>query len=233
MNIVITGCSQGIGNEIARQLASERDNKVVGISRNSNALKELERSIGSSAFKGLSFDIELLRNNQEKLFIEIKDFLGSVDILINNAGYLCKNDFLTFQEEEIEHIFNTNLFAPARLIQLLLPLMGKKVKTHIVNIGSMGGYQGSPRFPGLSWYGSSKAALANLTESLAVELKEYNIAINCLALGSVETQMLAKAFPGFKPPLKPSEMAGYIKNFALNGHTYFNGKILPVSLTNP
>jgi NAD(P)-dependent dehydrogenase (short-subunit alcohol dehydrogenase family) len=119
------------------------------------------------------------------------------------------------------------------LIRELLPFMGRAGDTHIVNIGSMGGFQGSSKYPGLSFYSASKAAIANLTESLAVEFCNTKIFVNCLALGAVQTEMLAQAFPGYKAPIKPEEMAGFIGDFALHGHQFMNGKILPVALSNP
>ena len=85
----------------------------------------------------------------------------------------------------------------------------------------------------VSAYSSSKAALANLTECLAVEFKEKNIAVNCLALGATQTEMLSEAFPEYKAPLTAKEMAEFIVYFSLNGHRYFNGKIIPVALSNP
>jgi NAD(P)-dependent dehydrogenase (short-subunit alcohol dehydrogenase family) len=75
--------------------------------------------------------------------------------------------------------------------------------------------------------------LSGLTECLAEELNGKNIFVNCLALGSVQTEMLSAAFPGYKAPLKAQEMAEFVCQFALTGHRYFNGKILPVSSTTP
>ncbi len=97
----------------------------------------------------------------------------------------------------------------------------------------MGGVQGSEKFQGLSLYSASKAALAVFTECLAEELKTHNVKANALALGAVQTEMLSHAFPTYKAPLQASEMADYIADFALNGHQYYNGKILPVSLSTP
>ena len=97
----------------------------------------------------------------------------------------------------------------------------------------MGGFQGSSKFPGLSAYSASKAALANLTECLAEELKEKNICANCLALGAVQTEMLETAFPGYVAPVKSREMASFIAYFATRGHQFYNGKILPVSVSTP
>jgi NAD(P)-dependent dehydrogenase (short-subunit alcohol dehydrogenase family) len=105
--------------------------------------------------------------------------------------------------------------------------------SHIVNISSMGGFQGSSKYRGLSIYSASKAALSCLSECLAVELSETGISINCLALGSVQTEMFENAFPGFKAPLWPKEMAEFISYFAVNGNKYFNGKVLPVAVNNP
>jgi short-subunit dehydrogenase len=233
MNIIITGCSQGIGYEIASIFTLAGNHKIIGISRNIEPLKDLEKKGDNKSFKGIAFDLTTIHKKGDILLNEIKKHMDCVDILINNAGFLVKKDFLLFSQDEIHQIFNTNIFAPAKLIELLLPQMGKKNRSHIVNIGSMAGFQGSSKFPGLSWYSSSKAALAILTESLSIELKEYNVSVNCLALGSVETTMLARAFPGLKAPVTSVEMAKYIAEFAVSGNKIFNGKIIPVALTNP
>ena len=114
---------------------------------------------------------------------------------------------------------------------MLLPQIS--TKGHVVNISSMGGLDGSVKFPGLSAYSSSKAAVNILTELLAEEYKETGPAFNSLALGSVQTEMLEDAFPGLKAPLSAEEMASYIIEFATTGQNYFNGKVLPVSSSTP
>ena len=119
------------------------------------------------------------------------------------------------------------------IIKHVIELNGQQRKLHVVNIGSMGGVQGSVKFPGLSAYSSSKAALANLTECLAEEYKETPIRFNCLALGSVNTEMLKDAFPGFEGSNEPNEMAKFIKEFALTGYKFYNGKVLPVATSTP
>jgi NAD(P)-dependent dehydrogenase (short-subunit alcohol dehydrogenase family) len=68
---------------------------------------------------------------------------------------------------------------------------------------------------------------------MAEEFKEESIRVNCLALGSAQTEMLSKAFPDFKAPLTAEEMAKFIAYFTVQGHTYFNGKVLPVAVTTP
>jgi len=97
----------------------------------------------------------------------------------------------------------------------------------------MGGIQGSMKFPGLAAYSSAKGAVITLSELLAEEYKEQQIAFNVLALGAVDTEMLQEAFPGFQAPVSAKEMASYIGNFALTGNKFYNGKVLQVSSTTP
>ena len=104
---------------------------------------------------------------------------------------------------------------------------------HVINISSMGGVQGSSKFSGLSAYSSSKGALIILTELLAEEFNKTGPSFNVLALGAVQTKMLEKAFPGYKSNTTPKKMAEYILNFSLSGHRFFNGKVIPVSLSTP
>ena len=126
-----------------------------------------------------------------------------------------------------------NFYGPAHLLQMLRPFLQKAEKAHVLNIGSMGGYQGSSKFPGLLAYSVSKAAIATLTECLAEEWKDSGVAVNCLALGAVQTEMLAEAFPGMQAPVSSAQMGGFLSYFALQGHHFFNGKVLPVSVSTP
>ena len=234
MNVVITGASKGIGYETVKAFAAEKGNKIVAISRNFGLLEKLKAEC-DAFFKGsevfiLSLDLETKVFSNE-LSGQISGIIGSVDVLINNAGLLIRKPFPEFTEQDFDRLFSVNVKSAYRLIQILLPLF--KPGSHIVNISSMGGYQGSSKFPGLSLYSASKGALAVLTECLAEEFKEREIRVNCLALGSVQTEMLAEAFPGFQAPVLPQNMAGFIKNFAVAGHHFMNGKILPVSLSTP
>jgi 3-oxoacyl-[acyl-carrier protein] reductase len=139
--------------------------------------------------------------------------------------------FESITEKEVTEIFHVNFNAPFMLIQESLPCMSPG--SHIVNIGSMGGLNGTAKFSGLSVYSSSKGALGILTECLAEELKSSGISVNCLALGAVQTEMLTRAFPGYKAPLQASQMAEFIVHFSIHGHRTVNGKVLPVSLSTP
>lgn len=235
MNILITGASRGIGFELAKMFAAKGNHSIVAISRNADKLKELKsacirENIEAHLFP-LAYDIVSPDAFNSNFIDTIRTFFPTVDILINNAGYLYNAPLNKLPDSELRQMLEVNFIAPARLIRAILPLMNKG--SHVVNISSMGGFQGSVKFPGLSGYSASKAALANLTECLAEELKHTGIAFNCLALGAVNTEMLSEAFPDYQAPLSANDMANFIVDFATSGHRFFNGKILPVSLSTP
>ncbi len=234
MNIIVTGASRGIGKELIKLFAQESGNNIIAISRNKTLLEDLKKecetfSADSTVFL-VPFDLGSGKVKNE-LLPELKKRIPSVDILINNAGYLVNKSIEDLNSEDFDQLFNVNVKSVFQLVQALIPFFNPN--SHIVNISSMGGFQGSSKFPGLSLYAASKGALAVLTECMAEEFKDQKIKVNCLALGAVQTEMLAEAFPGYEAPVKPNEMAAFIKNFALSGHHIFNGKILPVSLSTP
>lgn len=229
MNIIITGTSKGIGFECVKAFAKDAQHNILAVSRDQLGLEKLIADCDGSRVFPLVFD--LTEKNYNSLIKEALKHFQRVDILINNAGKLVNKPFDQFTEADFDEMFAVNVKSVFRLIQLLLPYMAEN--SHIVNIGSMGGFQGSAKFPGLALYSASKGALAILTECLAEEFQNQRISVNCLALGSAQTQMFADAFPGYQASLSAVQMAGFIKEFAISGHRYFNGKILPVSLSTP
>jgi short-subunit dehydrogenase len=231
MNIIVNGGSEGIGREIVLQLSDDRNNQVLVTGRNESRLKELQMECLNENVSYLRMDISEVNNLIEAVRDQIYNRFSRVDILINVAGLLIVGDFMKLSEKDSRKMMETNFFGPAAFIRLVVPMMSSG--SHIVNISSMGGYQGSSKYKGLSVYSASKAALSCLSECLAGELNDSGISVNCLALGSVQTGMFEKAFPGFKAPLGPKEMAEFITYFAINGNKYFNGKVLPVAVNNP
>jgi short-subunit dehydrogenase len=231
MNILINGASRGIGKETALHLAKNKDNRIIITGRRENALKKNSLASEHKNISYIILDLCRLDLQKESFKNEVSSRFDYVDILINNAGSLVSKKFADSAEDDIRLMMETNFFAPASLIRILLPLFRRG--SHIVNISSMGGFQGSEKFPGLSYYSASKAALACLSECLAMEFRELGISVNCLALGSVQTEMLEEAFPGYTAPVSAADMGEFIGDFALTGHKYFNGKILPVALATP
>ncbi|MBT8178581.1 MAG: SDR family oxidoreductase [Eudoraea sp.] len=224
-NVIITGTSRGIGLELAR-LFAEEGHKVLALSRNTGPVAAMNQPlIGHFAF-------DITRESDIEAVVQyVKDNWGQVDYLVNNAGRLLNKPFIETTQAEFEAVYEVNVFGVAALIKAVLPFMN--ADGHVVNISSMGGVQGSAKFPGLSAYSSSKGALITLTELLAEECKENGPSFNVLALGAVQTEMLEEAFPGYQAPLSALEMAVYIKDFTLKGRKYYNGKLLPVSKSTP
>jgi len=231
MNIIVTGCSSGIGAEIVKGFLNDGNHTVIGIARRGSELDKIKLlSENSNAFIPIQFDLSNISEYQS-LKSMILQYVPNINILINNAGILTNKLFEKVTKSEFDTVFNVNIKAPYFLIQSLLSLFASN--SHIVNITSMGGVQGSVKFAGLSAYSASKAALSNLTESLAVELQERKIFVNAIALGAVQTEMLKMAFPDYKAPISPKQMADFIVSFAKTGHNFFNGKILPAAITTP
>jgi len=229
MNIIVNGGTRGIGKELVHVLAQDRDNKILVTGRNKKALEDL-KSKYSNVITAV-VDLTDLYSHTDSLVNLVRDSFKKTDILINVAGLLVSKDFADTASSDARLMMETNFFGPAAFIRLIKPLMVSG--SHIVNITSMGGFQGSSKYRGLSYYSASKAALACLTECLAVEFQPDGIKVNCLALGAVQTEMLEEAFPGYKAPVTAQEMGRFIAEFALSGHKVFNGKILPVAISNP
>lgn len=224
-NIIITGTSRGIGFELA-QLFANANHKVLAISRNTTSISTLK----NKNITALSVDI-----SNEKDLKKVTDFVAStwqkVDIIIHNAGMLVNKPFAELSSDDFLNVYKANVFGVAALTKNMIPFLQKG--SHVVTISSMGGIQGSLKFPGLAAYSSSKGAVITLSELLAEEYKEQQIAFNVLALGAVQTEMLEEAFPGYEAPTSAKEMANYIFDFSLTGNKFYNGKVLQVSSTNP
>jgi short-subunit dehydrogenase len=224
--VVIVGASKGIGAELMESFASIDGFRVFGFARN----MQLQREKWSLNPLVHCLDIDL---TSENLQFQILDVLKNekVDFLINNAGLLVNKPFMELTPSDILESYKVNVLSVFTTIQAILPLMNNQ--GHIVNISSMGGFQGTMKFAGLAAYSSSKAALVNLTEMLAEEYKHTQLKFNCLCLGAVQTEMLQAAFPGYEAPVQPAEMAEYISDFTRNAWRWMNGKVIPVSLSTP
>lgn len=225
--IVVVGASRGIGKELVLQLASDQRNTIYALSRE---LKKMNDSFnGLSNVHPFEFDLSSdVRRQAEKIF----ETIGSIDILINNAGLLVNKPFTDLTHSDIVDCYQVNVIGVMETVQATVPKMLAQ-GGHIVNISSMGGFQGSVKFAGLSAYSTSKAAVCSFTELFAEEYKDTSIKMNCLCLGAAQTEMLEAAFPGYKAPVSAEKMAEFIHDFALNAHQWLNGKILPVSLSTP
>ena len=171
MQILITGATKGIGNAIAKELANMGE--IFATGRNIDALKIFE----NYCVCDLSGDLTELQN-----FIKN----NKIDVLINNAGEYIYGGLETLNGEDIQRLYQTNLIAPAKLSSFAIPYMKKNKWGRIINIGSISGVMGEAY---ASVYSSSKAGLIGLTKALALELAEFNITVNTINPGWVETEL--------------------------------------------
>src|SRR5438552_3818693 len=151
MLVLITGASGGVGLETALRFAKDPANQVLAVSRGADRLKGHPPNI-------IPVRAEIAtRAGRKEVEKEVVRTGMKLDILINNAGELLNKDFRDIGEEELDSVFRVNVYAPFLLTQILIPHMNRS-GSHVVNIGSMGGVQGSAKFKGLCAYSASKGA---------------------------------------------------------------------------
>jgi NAD(P)-dependent dehydrogenase (short-subunit alcohol dehydrogenase family) len=232
-NILITGAGNGIGLSLCKIFLEEYpDARILALSRKCDKLHPLKELYPTRLFV-FPFDLLRVFDHPDEIVDAVKTNLGTLNILVNNAGILHKQSLEHSRIDDVRQMFEINVFAPGFLVKQLIPLLDKTRRSHILNIGSMGGLQGTAKYPGMIYYSASKAALTVLTECLAEELKDLQVSVNCIAPGAVQTEMLEEAFPGYKAPVSADEMARFIAGFTMNAGNLMNGKILPVALSVP
>lgn len=172
MNILVTGATHGIGKAIAKEMMGA-DCHIYAVGRNLEALKKYDHYCQCD----LSGDIT-----------EVENFIleNNIDILINNAGEYVYGAIDNMTPDDIEHIYNLNLITPVRLISKAVPYMKEKKWGRIINIGSISGVMGEAN---ASLYSSTKSGLFGLTRALGLELAEYNITVNTINPGWVDTSL--------------------------------------------
>jgi 3-oxoacyl-[acyl-carrier protein] reductase len=226
--ILVTGASRGIGYSTAAEL-SRAGHHVLAAARSQDGLESLLKTTGNQIE---TVEADLVKNEGlDRITEAVSKLEKPLDGIIHNAGLLINQPFSNMTDDQWRRMLDINLMAPVKLTRELIPYMTKG--GHILTIGSMGGFQGSRKFPGLTAYSVTKGALAILSECLSEELKNDQISVNSLCLGAVQTEMLEEAFPGLQAPVTAADMGQYVKEFILNGHNFYNGRILPVAMSDP
>lgn len=225
--VVIVGASRGIGKAMVDLFAKDESLIIYALSRDEEQMRKQFSAYPNVQCRAY----DLTTNDGEKQLEYIFSNVPAIDVLINNAGYLVNKPFEELTRRDFERSYQVNVIGVMETVQALLPKLEQGA--HIVNISSMGGFQGTVKFAGLAAYSTSKAALVSFTELFAEEFKHTAIKMNCLCLGAVQTEMLHEAFPGYEALVSPGQMAEYICHFALTAHQWMNGRIIPVSLTTP
>ena len=183
---LITGASGGIGKEIAKVLI-EHNAEVCISGRNLEELNALKKSLGEKCYV-VACDLSK-KDEITELIKKTDDYLGHIDILINNAGITKDNIFLRMSENEWEDVLNINLNSTFSILKLITKGMVKRKYGRIINISSVVGVTGGA---GQVNYSASKAGLIGLTKSLSQEIATRNITVNCIAPGFIETPMTEK-----------------------------------------
>lgn len=215
---LITGAAGGIGAACARELQTHGCKVIIHYKSNDESARLLHQELPDS----ILFKADLSNELEMDELIGLAKTLGGVDILINNAGITADSPFLMSKMPDYENVFNVNLKSSFLLTKKLTKMMIRKKSGRIINMSSVVGVTGNS---GQAIYGMTKAAIINLTKTLAFELAPYNILVNAIAPGFIETAMTKKLPPEeiekilSKVPLnkmgKPQDIARMVRFLAL------------------
>lgn len=234
---LITGSSRGIGKAIAIRLAKEGYKVILHgyhISRNLLATeKELEK-LGYSTLTTY-FDVSN-RTSVESACASILRKVGTVDVLVNNAGITRDKMFIDISEQEWDEVFKTNLYGPFYVTKMILPKMIRRAFGRIINISSIAGLRGAY---GKSNYVAAKAGLIGMTKSLAFEVAKYNITVNAVCPGYIKTEMTARIPNKYRKKFlsqiamgregTPEEVANLVGFLAGSESSYITGTVIDIN----
>lgn len=181
----VTGASKGLGLALVKELL-EQGYKVAATSRK---LSDLENSIGKTSDNFLPVQVDL--KNEKNVADSIKEAIfhfGSIDVVVNNAGYGLAGAVEELSDEETRENFNVNVFGALNVIRQALPHFRKQESGHIFNVASIGGFTGA--FPGFGIYCATKFAMHGFSESLREEVKPFGVQVTIVSPGYFRTEFL-------------------------------------------
>jgi len=229
-NILLTGGNGGIGKSIVKKLSKYNCKIIITYNKNKKNALSLIKEINNNRIEALQLDLSS-SNNINNFCENIKKYTDKIDILINNAGV---NKTMLFNSTDIEEwleVFQINCLGHIMLIKKILPYMIKQKYGKIINILSISALSGTP---GLTSYSSAKAALLAFSKSLVKEVSKYNININCISPGYVDTGMTNNYSEDIKKSMmekipmkrfaKPEEIADLILFLIAGECNYINGQ---------
>jgi NAD(P)-dependent dehydrogenase (short-subunit alcohol dehydrogenase family) len=181
----ITGASKGLGLILAKRLLKE-GYSVAATSRN---ISELQKAISEKNDNFLPLEVDLTKeSNVEEAINQTAAYFGSIDVIVNNAGYGLAGALEELTDAEARQNFEINVFGSLNVIRTAMPLLRKQKSGHIFNIASIGGFSGA--FPGFGIYCATKFAVHGFSESLAAEVKPFGIHVTIVSPGYFRTSFL-------------------------------------------
>jgi len=185
---IVTGGSRGIGKAIVLELASMGADVAFNYLKSKDAAEAVKQEVESMGRKALIFKADVKRLVDVKKMIEnIKEELGGLDIVVNNAGIIRDKALILMEEQDWEDVILTNLSGAFNVVRTAITGFMKQKHGNIINITSVAGVKGASRQVN---YSASKAGIIGLTKALAKEVGSYNIRVNAIAPGYVDTDMM-------------------------------------------
>jgi len=189
--VLVTGSGTGLGREIALEFARQGAVVVLHYAHSADGAKSAAKEIQMGGGKATAYKADLREVDQaKKLALDAIDFLGGLDVLVNNAGITMTLEFEKVTSEQFDTLYNVNVRSPYFIIQTALPTMIKNGGGAIINLSSVHGIRA---YKGHSVYAGTKGAIIAYTRELAVELAPVGIRINAIAPGAVPVENHFKA----------------------------------------
>ena len=232
--VIVTGGSRGIGSAIVLALAKEGASVAFTFTQSIEKANQLVNKVHKIGSKALSVQMDVRQYEAcQNLVDQVKAEFGKLDMLVNNAGIHRDNPLMLMDPAQWHEVLDTNLTGVFNITRSVIVTMMKQKKGNIVNISSLSGIHPLPRQVN---YASSKAGMIGFTRSLAGEVGSYNIRVNAVAPGYIDTEMIAdlkqKDKIKGKIPLNrfgtPDEVAGVVVFLLSKESNYITGHVIQI-----
>jgi 3-oxoacyl-[acyl-carrier protein] reductase len=234
--VIISGAARGIGRAIAIDLAREGASISFNFLRSYKDAEDMEKEIKNFGVKVKSFQVDIRDYDAVKSWVDnTKELFGGIDIAVNNAGIINDKALALMEPEDWHKVINTNLDGTFNLTRAVIITFMKQKSGVIVNITSVSGIAGMSRQTN---YSASKAGMIGFTKSLAREVASYNIRVNAVAPGFIETDMLRDLKEEYKSQIinkiplsrlgKPEEVSRVVRFLVSDDACYITGQTIVI-----